>query len=251
MARKYWIGTSGWHYDDWRGRFYPERLPKDEWLRHYAREFQTAEINNSFYQLPRPETWRAWRDEVPDGFVFAVKAHRLITHQKKLKDGAGYLENFLEHARLLGDRLGPVLFQLPGTWHANVERLAAFVDRLPPGRYVFEFRHESWLADEVLAVLRARNVAFCCHDMAGLDWPVLVTADFAYVRFHGAAQKKYAGRYHGNTLRRWARVLRGLPADVREVFVYFNNDYRAHAVENARTLRRLLEAPAAKGAGRD
>ncbi len=250
MAREYWIGTSGWHYDHWRGRFYPERLPKDEWLRHYAREFPTAEINNSFYQLPRPATWRAWRNEVPDGFVFAVKAHRLITHQKKLKDGSGYLENFLEHAGLLGDRLGPILFQLPGTWHVNVERLASFVERLPAGRYVFEFRHESWLADEALAVLRARNVALCWHDMSDPDPPLIITADFAYVRFHGAHQEKYAGRYHGNTLRRWARRLRGLPRDVREVFIYFNNDYRAYAVENARTLRRLLGARPAPAAGR-
>jgi uncharacterized protein YecE (DUF72 family) len=240
MTRKLWVGTSGWHYEDWRGRFYPESLPKQRWLVHYAREFRTAEINNSFYRLPKPDTWRAWRDSVPDGFLFSVKAHRLITHQKKLKNGAGYLDNFLEHARLLGARLGPVLFQLPGTWHANLERLTAFVERLPEGRYVFEFRHESWLAEEILAVLRARNVAFCCHDMPGTDWPVLVTADFAYVRFHGAHQQKYAGRYHANTLKRWARVLGDVAGDVDEVFVYFNNDFRAHAVENARTLELLL-----------
>lgn len=242
MSARIWVGTSGWHYDDWRGRFYPEALPSGGWLGFYAREFRTAEINNSFYRLPKRETWEKWRETVPGDFRFAVKAHRLITHQKKLKDGSGYLENFLEHAGLLGERLGPVLFQLPGTWHANRERLAGFVDRLPePGaRYVFEFRHESWLAEEILDILRSRNIAFCCFDMPGLSWPVLATADFAYVRFHGAGQVKYAGRYHGNTLKRWARLLQNLAQDVDELFIYFNNDLRAHAVENARTMADLL-----------
>ncbi len=176
------------------------------------------------------------------GFVFSVKAHRLITHRKKLKDGAGYLENFLEHARTLSERLGPVLFQLPGTWYANPERLADFVKRLPTTglRYVFEFRHESWLGEEILSILRERNIAFCCYDMTGRDWPVLATADFAYMRFHGAGQDPYAGRYHKNTLKRWARVLGDLAEGVNELFVYFNNDYRAHAVDNARTFRELV-----------
>ncbi|UCC48455.1 MAG: DUF72 domain-containing protein [Gemmatimonadota bacterium] len=242
MSARTWVGTSGWHYRDWRGRFYPEDLASGAWLDFYSRQFSTAEINNSFYQLPKPETWAKWRETVPSDFLFSVKAHRLITHQKKLKDGSGYLENFLEHASLLGDRLGPVLFQLPGTWHANPARLAGFVERLPQtgARYVFEFRHESWLAGGILDVLRSRNIAFCCFDMPGLSWPVLATADFAYMRFHGAGQVKYAGRYHKNTLKRWARVLRELTQTVDELFVYFNNDFQAHAVDNACTLKELL-----------
>lgn len=242
MSPRIWVGTSGWHYKDWRGRFYPEGLASGRWLGFYSQEFHTAEINNSFYRLPKPQTWANWRDTVPHGFLFSVKAHRLITHQKKLKDGSGYLDNFLEHAGLLADRLGPVLFQLPGTWHANPERFAGFVERLPRtgARYVFEFRHESWLTREILDILRSRSIGFCCYDMPGIDWPVLATADFAYMRFHGAGQVKYAGRYHKNTLKRWARVLRNLARDVEELFVYFNNDYQAHAVENARTLLELL-----------
>ncbi len=240
MAAKIWIGTSGWHYDDWRGRFYPAELSTGEWLGYYSRRFHTAEINNSFYRLPKPETWRKWRATVTAGFLFSVKAHRLITHQKKLKNSTGYLENFLEHADLLGDRLGPVLFQLPPTWHANAERLAAFVERLPAGRHVFEFRHESWLAEKILDVLRDHGIAFCCYDMPGRKWPIHATARFGYMRFHGAGQEKYAGRYHRNTLRRWARILGHLAQDVNELFIYFNNDYRAHAIDNARTLRELL-----------
>lgn len=177
---------------------------------------------------------------MPPGFVFAVKASRLITHMTKLADGRPYLTNSLANARLLGRKLGPVLFQLPGNWRANVLRLAAFVERLPRGRFAFEFRHPSWIVPEVLEILRRRRIGYCCFDMGGEAWPVHVTADFAYMRFHGPSPAKYTGGYTRRALCRWARVLHDVARDVDRLYVYFNNDRGGHAVTNAVTLRSLL-----------
>src|SRR5690606_38026995 len=192
MPAAFLVGTSGWNYADWAGRFYPRSLPARAWLTHYAREFSTTEVNHSFYRLPDAETWAGWKAAVPAGFVFAVKASRLLTHMTRLKDGRPYLANFLARAHLLGRRLGPILFQLPAAWAADVPRLAAFVERLPRGRYAFEFRHASWFVPEVLALLRRRGIACCWHDMGGAPWPLHATAGFLYARFHGPGAAKYS-----------------------------------------------------------
>lgn len=240
MARRYWIGTSGWVYRHWQGRFYPPALPQAEWFDYYSRHFQTVEINASFYRLPSERTWRSWAERAPHHFCFAVKASRFITHIKQLQDCAGPVELFLRRAVLLGEHCGPILYQLPPSFIRDDARLSAFLDLLPPSfRHVVEFRHRSWFDDAVFARLREKNVAFCIFHMSGLETPRVVTADFTYIRLHGA-ESLYSGRYGERQLIDWAEWLLHLHPAVAEAFVYFNNDAHAYAVENALTLRHLL-----------
>lgn len=235
------IGTSGWHYDHWRGPFYPDDLPEDRWLAFYRQRFSTVEINNSFYQLPSRATLEAWREEVPRRFVFAAKASRYITHMKKLKDPAEPLGNFFERMEALGDRLGPILFQLPPRWKANPERLEAFLTELPRGRRcAFEFRDESWFAPEAYEVLAARGAAFCIYELAGRTSPREVTADFAYVRLHGPASEKYRGRYDRRTLGGWAGAFAAWNRQGKDVYCYFDNDQDGYAAINAGELQEMV-----------
>ncbi|MHC4519416.1 MAG: DUF72 domain-containing protein [Planctomycetota bacterium] len=234
------IGTSGWHYDHWRGRFYPQGLPKNRWFEHYARHFDTVEINATFYRLPRESTVDKWRQQAPENFVYVVKANRYITHIKKLQDSAAEMLRFLAVIDLFDDTLGPVLYQLPPSLHKNLTLLAEFTTLLPPDRdAVFEFRHPSWYDAETFDLLRKRNVAFCIHDMTGIVSPRVLTADIIYVRFHGTAGR-YAGNYTDRMLAAWADWLNDQRGKVRAIYAYFNNDIEGHAINNAKTLRQLL-----------
>jgi len=239
MPSRYDVGTSGWVYKHWRGPFYPPDLPTRHWFEFYSQHFSTVEVNNSFYRLPSEETWRKWGKSARRGFQFAVKASRYMTHVKRLKDCEEPLQDFLARARLLGQALGPVLYQLPPNFHykpENVKRLAAFLSLLPADmRHVFEFRHDSWFNPELFSLLRTHNAGFCAFHMAGWETPLEATTDFAYLRFHGA-DSVYSGSYPDGDLAIWAGRLRDLPEDVRQVFVYFNNDANAYAVQNAKTL---------------
>jgi uncharacterized protein YecE (DUF72 family) len=238
---RYFIGTSGWHYDGWRGVFYPVKLPKKDWLAFYAGRFLTVELNNSFYRLPTESAFRGWHDTTPAGFYFAVKASRYITHIKRLKDAEEPLSNFMSRAARLKDKLGPVLYQLPSSFHRDDTRLATFLEKLPPGgRHVIEFRHESWLTDEVFEMLRQHRVGFCVFDMPGQKSPLLATADFAYIRFHGTGER-YSGSYPEAALADWADKISKLAKGLDAVYIYFNNDVSGHAVKNAMTLRDHLE----------
>jgi uncharacterized protein YecE (DUF72 family) len=239
MAR-YIIGTSGWHYDGWRRVFYPEKLPKKDWLAFYAGRFPTVELNNSFYRLPTEAAFRAWHDATPPGFTFAVKASRFITHVKRLKDCTEPLANFMSRATLLKDKLGPVLYQLPSSFHRDDARLADFLAKLPGGRHVIEFRHASWLVDEVFDMLRRRGTGCCVFDMPELQSPLLATADFAYIRFHGTGSR-YSGSYPDAVLGDWAGNIAPLARGLDAVYVYFNNDVSGAALRNAATLRDFLE----------
>jgi uncharacterized protein YecE (DUF72 family) len=239
MAR-YFIGTSGWHYDDWRGVFYPEKLPKKDWLAYYAGRFPTVELNNSFYRLPTESAFQNWHDQTPAGFCFAVKASRYITHVKRLKDGEEPLHNFMSRAAWLKDKLGPVLYQLPSSFHRDDARLAEFLEKLPKGRHVIEFRHNSWLDDEIYELLRRYHAGFCIFDMPKLRSPLLATADFAYLRFHGTGEG-YSGSYPDAALAGWAGEISRLARGLDAVYAYFNNDVSGHAVRNAVTLREYLE----------
>lgn len=239
MAADLRIGTSGWHYAHWRGPFYPDDLPSARWLEYYARRFRTVEINNTFYRLPSASTLDAWRRTAPRGFCFAVKASRLITHLKKLKDPEKTVTGFLERIERLGDELGPVLFQLPPRWDCDVERLAAFLAALPSRhRYAFELRDPRWHTPTVYRLLERAGAAFCAYDLAGFHSPVVVTTDFAYVRLHGPGGA-YHGSYSRAALRTWARRI-GAWSSLAAVFVYFDNDEAGYAVRNAATLRDLL-----------
>lgn len=243
MARgRIHIGTSGWHYRDWVGRFYPPGLPARQFLRYYATRFATVEINNSFYRLPAPATVAAWRDTVPPGFLFACKASRGITHFKKLKDPEDSCRRFLATMAGLGDTLGPILFQLPPRWRCDPARLADFLSALPgTRRYAFECRDESWFQDAIYRILADHDAAFCLYDLAGRQSPMPVTADFVYIRLHGPAAA-YAGRYGEQGLKPWAARCSRWADEGRDIFCYFDNDQNAYAVEDATTLSALLDA---------
>lgn len=234
------IGTSGWHYGHWRGPFYPPDLAPARFLKYYSGFFRTVEVNNTFYQLPREEVLHTWRESAPPGFVFAVKASRFITHLKKLKEPEQSLGVFLERVGLLGEKLGPVLFQLPPGWGLNLARLEDFLAVLPGGRrYAFEFRDPRWLDPAVSQALARRGAAFCIYDFAGRQSPLEVTADFVYVRLHGPGGP-YQGSYGPTVLDRWAGLIKTWLKEGKEVFCYFDNDEAGYAVKNALELKKRL-----------
>lgn len=250
MAR-IWIGTSGWNYNHWRHVFYPPGLPQREWLRFYADHFRTAEINYSHYREPSKDNWDNWRNTAPRGFRFAVKAHRYLTHLRLLKQPEDSLRRVIEGAERLGRALGPILYQFPSRFHRTAENLARLEHFLPllPRRHkhTLEFRHDSWFGEDTQDLLRGHHVAFCSYDMPDMQCPLVATAPFAYIRFHGTG-RLYAGRYPDDMLEDWARRIRSLARGLDDVYIYFNNDAHGYAVENALTLARLLDAPLANAA---
>jgi uncharacterized protein YecE (DUF72 family) len=232
------VGTSGYQYDHWRSKFYPPELPKSQWFVFYGRHFDTVEINNTFYRLPGPHVFDAWRAAAPPGFIYALKFSRYGTHQKRLKDPLQPIELFIERASRLKSYIGPVLVQLPPRWGVNQERLAEFLAAVPrPPRWVVEFRDPSWLCEPVYALLAKHNVALCLHDMLP-DHPRRVTADFTSLRFHG---RRYSGNYAAQALVAQARRIRSYLSDGIDVYAYFNNDAEGFAVRNALDLRRYAE----------
>jgi len=243
MSVKYYVGCSGWHYEHWRGLYYPEELPRLKWLPFYARQFTTVELNSSFYHLPSEKAFTTWRESTPDDFIFAVKVSRYITHIKRLRNLGSAVENFLSRAVFLKEKLGPLLYQLPPSMKRNDEVLQNFLSSLPPKcQHVIEFRHESWIDDAVFDILRRHNVGLCVFDMPGFSCPLIATSDFAYVRFHGK-EGLYSSCYSDEELFEWARKIAGLGQKIKARYIYFNNDAQAFAVKNAMTLRSLLDVP--------
>ncbi|MBS0527765.1 MAG: DUF72 domain-containing protein, partial [Proteobacteria bacterium] len=217
------IGTSGWHYDSWRGPFYPEGLPIKAQLQYYASQFDGAELNGVFYRTPTPNTVKNWRDQTGKNFVFTWKASKFITHWKRLSassaNSLGLLEDRLSY---LGSKAGPVLFQLPPYFRADADRLSAFLHRLPrKRRYSFEFRHPSWYAPQIMRILTERNVSLCISDHHDAPAPWKRTADFVYVRGHGPGGR-YKGHYTSTTLAAWARRIRSWKSQGCDVFVFFD-----------------------------
>jgi uncharacterized protein YecE (DUF72 family) len=234
------IGTSGWTYGHWRGVFFPDDLADDDRLRYYAARFDSVEINNSFYQLPSATTLARWRDSVAPEFRFALKASRYITHMKKLKDPSDSIATLLERAGVLGDRVGPILFQLPPRWRFDAQRLADFLDALSDDfRYAFEFRDHSWLDDRSYDLLAAHGAALCIYDLAGFRSPRAITAPFTYVRLHGPAGP-YEGSYDAQALSGWAGAFSAWSRQGHDVYCYFDNDQAGNAVANATRLQRML-----------
>ena len=235
------IGASGWHYDHWKGPFYPEKTPAKEMLAYYIQHFRTTEINNSFYKLPSEKTLINWRDSTPEGFLFSVKASRFITHMKKLKNPELTLPSFLERIDLLGEKLGPILFQLPPKWRFNKDRLQRFVNELPEDyRYVFEFRDPSWINDDSLSMLRDRGIALCIFDMAGETSAKETPGDFVYLRLHGP-EDNYGGSYDAQTLAGWVGAFSTWADMGKEIFCYFDNDEAGYAPLNAGRLKEMVE----------
>lgn len=240
MSARAWIGTSGFEYGEWRGSFYDPRIPRARWLEAYAAEFDTVELNATFYRLPGAATFDSWAARAPSGFRFAVKASRYLTHLRRLREPAEPLDRLWTRARHLGEKLGPVLYQLPPRWQPNVERLEAFVRQVPrDAPQALELRDQRWYRSEVLSMLEAAGIALCLHDMAGSEPPPRPVGPFVYVRFHGAGQR-YGGRYPAQRLTAWADRITRWTDDGLTVWTYFNNDIGGHAPRDADRLRRLL-----------
>ena len=238
------IGTSGWVYGDWRGRFYPKGLGQSRWLGYYAQHFDTVELNATTYRLPKPEQVQRWCETVPPGFAYTVKLSRLITHRKTLPPRVDeFIEKYMHRADCFeAGKVAQILVQFPPFLQRDDAHLRAFLDKLPTHhRYVVEFRNPSWLVPEVEEILRERNMAFCIHDYPGFRTPDVVTSsDLAYVRLHGYTGL-YAGNYPPRSLQYWARRLRGLASRARDVYVYFNNDTLAAAPHDAQLLREMVD----------
>ncbi len=262
------IGISGWTYAPWRGVFYPQDLTQKRELEYASRQFNSIEINGSFYSLQRPSSYASWYAQTPPGFVFAVKGARFITHMKKLREVEIPLANFFGSGVLaLREKLGPILWQFPPNFGWNPARFREFFKLLPkttaeaaqlarlhddklkhgvhaetdrsrPLRYAVEIRHPTFLVPEFFALLREFGIAFVVADTAGkFPYAEEVTADFVYVRLHGAEQL-YVSGYSDAELRAWARRIRRW---AREVFLYFDNDAKVHAPFNAQTLAQMLQ----------
>jgi uncharacterized protein YecE (DUF72 family) len=235
-----WLGTSGYVYRHWRGGvFYPAGLRAREELAWYATRFRTVELNNPFYRLPTEETFTRWRDGTPDGFLFAVKVSRFITHVKRLRDVGDSLALFLEHATVLGVKLGPLLLQLPPQFHMDLPRLDTFLMTLPDGyRWVLEVRHPSWQSSGVYEALGRRGVALCVPIGGRIQPDLVTTAPFTYLRFHAGAEP--GGRFADAQLEPWAGRIRALVRSGKDVYAYFNNDWEGHAVRDALRLEAML-----------
>jgi uncharacterized protein YecE (DUF72 family) len=234
------IGTSGWSYGHWRGNFYPENLTNSKMFDYYSKQLNTVEINSSFYRLPLKETFEKWRDRSPENFLFAVKASRFITHIKKLKDCGQAIEKFSERASGLGEKIGPVLLQLPPGVKRNAEVLRGFLRELPNHlRYSFEFRNPDWFHPEIYSLLAEFKAALCIYELNGQTAPLEVTTDFVHVRLHGP-DGKYRGRYSRGQLRSWQEKFSEWAGQSRDIFCFFDNDERGFAALNAVELQQLV-----------
>jgi len=238
------VGCSGWQYRDWRSRVYPAELPMKMWFAYYAEQFDTVELNATFYRLPTEVTFDRWATAAPPGFLYALKLGSFGTHRMKLSDATSWLPNHVERARRLGAALGPTLVQLPPRWKRNAARLDEFLAAAPADvRWAVEVRDPSWLHDEVYDVLRHHHAALCIHDLLA-DHPWTRTAGWTYLRFHGpdATSEKYQGRYGAARLGRVAGKLDAWLDEGTDVYAYFNNDYEGHSFADARWLRERLQS---------
>ena len=232
------IGTSGYNYPEWRGSFYPEKFPTGKMLPYYAERFSTVEINYTFYRMPTPKTVAGWDAETPPSFRFTLKAPQRITHIARLKNVDEPLRFFCDTGRGLGDKLGPLLFQLPPNFKKDTERLGDLLVQLPPGLHcAFEFRNESWFADDVYEQLRARNAALCIADTEKGHTPLVVTADWGYFRLRDEG-------YTPKHIEEWARTIERVGAGWRDAWVYFKHEESGVGPAFAQALRALLPGSA-------
>jgi len=240
LKRSY-IGCSGYHYSAWKGPFYPDDIPKKDWLGYYAERFNSVEINNSFYKVPDPETFESWKDQTPATFRFTLKGSRYITHMKKLKDPEKHLKKFYDAIEPLGDKTRCILWQLPGNLHEDTEKLDHFCSKLSQDyTNVLEFRHQSWFSGKVGEIISGARKCVICSLSAPGDLPedLFVDRGITYVRFHGK-DDWYRHDYSDGELEKWAEKIAG--SGTRELYAYFNNDVDAHAPVNAQTFREKME----------
>lgn len=238
---KLYIGCSGFNYKHWKGTFYPEGLPQKRWLEYYRSVFSTVELNVTFYRLPLVSSFNHWYHDTPADFAFAIKGSRFITHLKRLADSKDSLELFFERAAPLKEKLKVVLWQLPPNFHEDSDRLYKFLKLLKkyPVRQTFEFRHESWITDEVIDLCKRNKVSICMADAPEFNFDLPVTADFVYLRRHGA--QGIDGDYSREFLEHDAERVRAYMNSGKDVFIYFNNDAFGYAPKNARMLREMMQ----------
>jgi uncharacterized protein YecE (DUF72 family) len=229
----FWIGTSGFQYSEWKGNFYPEDLPTAKMLPFYAERFSTTEINYTFHRIPAQKTIENWKAQTPERFRFALKAPQKITHWSKLRDCADTLEYFLRVAGGLGERLGPVLFQLPPNLKKDADVLSSFVRELPSTRAAFEFRHESWFDDEIFGLLKSRNIALCIADTDTISTPKNITADYGYLRLRRE-------EYTDEDVKRWSEFVREQNTKWTDAFVYFKHEESGIGPKLAKQMTELL-----------
>jgi len=235
------IGCSGWNYPHWREVVYPKGLPPARWLEHYATLFDTVEVNNTFYRLPKRDSVARWVEQTPEDFVFTVKASRYLIHVKRLTDLGPGVRRFYERIEPLvrSPKLGPVLWQLPANFRRDEERLSAALERLPAGRHCFEFRHESWFAPEIYELLRTHGVALVIGDHPERSFQSHeLTTDWTFIRFHYGHRGRN-GNYSERELEEWAGRIDAWRSRV-EVYAYFNNDWQGYAARNGSWLRKRL-----------
>ncbi len=243
------IGTSGWQYDHWHGPFYPADLKKKDFFSFYTRYFPTVEINSSFYRLPGEKSLQSLYENSPEDFLFSIKASRYITHMKKLKNPEEAIGRFFDRIKLLKDKCGPVLFQLPPNWKANPERLVDFTAALPKGyACAFEFRDPTWFNKEIYQILNRHNAALCIYGMGKYESPRDVTADFVYVRLHGPKQN-YRRQYTDEALGKWAAAFARWTGSGKRVYCYFDNDEKGYAASDARRMAAMTEEIRSESAG--
>lgn len=237
---KTYIGCSGYQYEDWKGKFYPESLSKEEWLPYYAEHFNSVEINGTFYRIPEDDTFKKWYNQVPGNFKFTLKGSQYVTHMKKLNDPKEPLQKFYNAAESLGGKIGCILWQLPGNLHKDVDKLEAFCQSLSADfNNVMEFRDNSWYSEEVYAVLKKYEVSFCIISAPeNLSDAVVKTAKIAYMRFHGK-EEWYKDFYTKSELSEWAEKLNHLKG-LQNRYIYFNNDFGAKAPEDAKIMQELF-----------
>lgn len=239
MKSNYFLGCSGWYYNDWAGRFYPENLSKSKWLEYYSKHFNTVEVNNTFYRFPSENAVKGWFNRTPQNFKITLKANQLITHRKRFKDTQNTINRFYNLAEILEDKLGCILFQLPPSKSKDIDFLKNAVQQFDPAKNnVIEFRHPSWFDNKVYDLLREFEVGFCSVSSPDLPEDIISTSNTVYVRFHGLGAKKYQYLYSKEELKEWIDKIR--KSDVKNVFCYFNNDYNANAPKNCQMLQEIL-----------
>lgn len=240
------IGTSGWNYNHWRKIFYPEGILQNKWLEFYSRYFETVEVNMTFYRFPSEKTVENWRNKVPEGFVFSVKGNRIITHIKKLKNVEFVLKKFLSVISIFGEKLGPVLFQLPPSFPFKKESLKELCEVLSSqeiiknGKFSLELRDRRWINEEVFSILITYNISLCFSDYPGVEIDSPSTADFVYMRRHGPSSL-YSSCYSKEEIKRDAFFIKKYSKTSIDVFVYYNNDANAWAVQNALQLKEMVK----------
>jgi len=229
----FWIGTSGFQYPEWKGNFYPEDLPTAKMLSFYTERFSTTEINYTFHRIPAPKTIDNWKAQTPEKFQFALKAPQKITHWSKLRDCGDTLEYFCKVVTGLGQRLGPVLFQLPPTFKKDADVLSSFLREFLAMRAAFEFRHDSWFDDQIFDLLKSRNIALCIADTDTITTPRKITADYGYLRLRRED-------YQATDIEAWAEFARQHESNWKDAFIYFKHEESGIGPKLAQQMLKLL-----------